>query len=654
MLEGSGRILLIENCDFRSYPPGGQLTFARHLIRAFGDRLALVGASTNGEPIGQWIEQEFEGRRMPFLAVGRVRPRAEKPWLPARLRFWLALGRHRRRILACGARHAIALAPETMMALSGWGLEVCYHFSGVDNPLRLSRYRWARPLAGWFERRHFRSARRAALLLAHAEPNELDRLAQRSGGRLDRQRLHWFPTCVDTELFRPRSKEAARRALGLAEDATLLVVAGRIARVKGWDLALEAFAHYRNSDPSGQMWFVGDGEDRRELEAAAIRMGLDGAVRVAGFQSREALALWWNAADVAVFPSRREGWSNALLEALASGCAVVATPVGGARELVREGVNGYLAPADDVRTFAAAIEAARRLPAAKTVSREMAERYSVGRMAARHRQLWPVLAEARPAAEEAPGGWLLGVRVQAVGMRAAIERILDWARRGESRNVCLATVYSLMLARDCFSYRAALNRADLVTADGMPLVWALRRLGFPRAERVAGPDLTPLLLEAAEKAELPVGFYGARPEVLGALLETVRKRFPRLRIAYAWSPPFRPLTAEEDRRVVEEIRRSGAKILFVGLGTPKQDFWTDAHRGCIPAVMLGVGQVFDLMAGAQRRAPRWMRDCGLEWLYRLLREPGRLWRRYLPHNPRFLWWLLGLGTGARRRPATGG
>jgi len=234
---------------------------------------------------------------------------------------------------------------------------------------------------------------------------------------------------------------------------------------------------------------------------------------------------------------------------------------------------------------------------------------------------------------------ILGLAVDAADYNAVVLQVLEWARAGESRYVLLATVYSVMLSHDSTEFRKIANAADLAAADGMPLVWGLRRLGVKEATQVAGPDLTPLLLEAAARREVPVGFYGGRPEVLERLVQRVRERFPGLRVAYAYSPPFRPLTAGEDREVVRQIRASGARVLFVGLGTPKQDFWMAAHRGLIPAVMLGVGQAFDLLAGNKRRAPGWMTRCGLEWLFRLLCEPRRLSRRYLWHNPRFLFYF---------------
>jgi len=228
------------------------------------------------------------------------------------------------------------------------------------------------------------------------------------------------------------------------------------------------------------------------------------------------------------------------------------------------------------------------------------------------------------------------MRVDATNYEDATRRVLAWARRAESRYVCVANVHMTMEAYDAPDFRRIVNAADLVTPDGMPLVWMLRRLGVPGQDRVAGPELLPRICEAAAREGVPVGFYGGKPEVLDGLTKRLKTRFPGLQVAYAYSPPFRPLTPEEDERVVEEINASGARILFVGLGCPKQERWMAAHKGKVQAVMLGVGAAFDFHAGRMPLAPKWMQRAGLEWLFRLLTEPRRLWRRYVRHNPRFV------------------
>jgi N-acetylglucosaminyldiphosphoundecaprenol N-acetyl-beta-D-mannosaminyltransferase len=231
---------------------------------------------------------------------------------------------------------------------------------------------------------------------------------------------------------------------------------------------------------------------------------------------------------------------------------------------------------------------------------------------------------------------ILGIRVDATTLRMAAARVLGWAGQGCSRYVCFANVSTIMGACDATDYRNVLDRADMVTADGMPLVWLLRLLGVRGASRVYGPDLVPVICEGAVAAGIPVGFYGGSEPALDSLTFCVRRRFPTIDIAYARSPPFRALTREEDQRVVDDVNSSGVRILFVGLGSPKQDFWMHAHLGRVNAVMLGVGAAFDFLGGTKPQAPRWMQRSGLEWLFRLATEPRRLWRRYLYHNPRFI------------------
>jgi N-acetylglucosaminyldiphosphoundecaprenol N-acetyl-beta-D-mannosaminyltransferase len=213
--------------------------------------------------------------------------------------------------------------------------------------------------------------------------------------------------------------------------------------------------------------------------------------------------------------------------------------------------------------------------------------------------------------------------------------------------VCVATVHMVMEAWDDPDYRALVNGADLVTPDGVPLVWALRALGAAGATRVYGPRLTEILCERAAGCGVPVGFYGGAPEVLERLCARLAARHPGLRIAFRASPPFRPLSSDEDARIREEIRASGARLLFVGLGCPRQERWMAAHRE-LPCVQLGVGAAFDFLAGAKPQAPAWLQRAGLEWLFRLACEPRRLWRRYAVHNPRFVFHFARQWVRARR------
>lgn len=250
---------------------------------------------------------------------------------------------------------------------------------------------------------------------------------------------------------------------------------------------------------------------------------------------------------------------------------------------------------------------------------------------------WDREGEAVPVESKKPleSRYILQMRVDATTYDDAVQRVIGWAVRRESRSVCCANVHSVMESFDSADFRRCMNSADLVTSDGMPLVWGLRRLGVSSATRVYGPDLVPALLRAADREGLRVGFYGGTPDTLRALTRLTECQFPGL-TGYEFSPPFRELTAEEDEAIVERINRSGVQILFVGLGCPKQEKWMAEHKHRVRAVMLGVGAAFDFLAGMKMQAPDWLQSAGLEWLFRLAVEPQRLWRRYLKHNPRFV------------------
>ena len=231
---------------------------------------------------------------------------------------------------------------------------------------------------------------------------------------------------------------------------------------------------------------------------------------------------------------------------------------------------------------------------------------------------------------------ILGTFVNPTSYEYSQSQVATWLTNRESCYVCAANVHMIMEAFDSQSYQLVINQADLVTPDGMPLVWMLRRMGYPNQERVYGPTLMVKLLKMANDESIPVGFFGSTTDVMSKLVQNVQREFPTVPIAYAYSPPFKQLSDEEDRQVTESINSSGAKILFVGLGCPKQEYWMHEHRGKVQAVMLGVGAAFDFFARTKPQAPLWVQKIGLEWLFRLVSEPGRLWKRYIIHNPRFI------------------
>lgn len=246
---------------------------------------------------------------------------------------------------------------------------------------------------------------------------------------------------------------------------------------------------------------------------------------------------------------------------------------------------------------------------------------------------------------------VIGVPIDAVEWEETLSRIAAWSAARESRYVCICNVHSVVTASRDVNFGVAVSRADMATPDGAPVAWMLRRVGFSGQARINGPDLMWRYCARAAESGEQMYLYGGTPETLDALQERLLSNFPRLRIAGVYSPPFRPLTEAEDKAVVEKINGSGAGVVWVSLGCPKQELWMAAHRGRIQAVMVGVGAAFDYHACALRRAPRWMQHAGLEWLHRLLTEPRRLWRRYLVTNSLFLFGAAKQLLLTRRRSA---
>jgi len=234
------------------------------------------------------------------------------------------------------------------------------------------------------------------------------------------------------------------------------------------------------------------------------------------------------------------------------------------------------------------------------------------------------------------GANVIDTYIDALSWGETLTRIARWARARESRYICICNVHSVVTASHDADFKRVLNLADMATPDGMPVAWMLSRQGFVDQERINGPDLMWKYCALAERSGEVIYFYGSTEETLGLLSERLRNAFPGLRIGGAYSPPFRELSAAEDDEIVASINNSGAGVVFVSLGCPKQEKWMEAHRNRIQAVMIGVGAAFSYHAGTIQRAPLWMRNSGLEWLHRLCSEPGRLWKRYLITNTIFI------------------
>lgn len=233
---------------------------------------------------------------------------------------------------------------------------------------------------------------------------------------------------------------------------------------------------------------------------------------------------------------------------------------------------------------------------------------------------------------------ILGVNISAIDMADACFAIEDMIAGNKKGYVCVCPVSTIMECRKDKNALNSVNSAVLATPDGMPVVWMGKLKGYSNVKRVYGPDLMLGICRISEEKGYRNYFYGSTAYVLDKLKEKLKNIFPGLRICGMYSPPFRQLSKDEDDKVADDINRSNPDIVWVGLGSPKQDLWMHEHRDRINGpVMIGVGAAFDFLAGTKKQAPRWMQKIGMEWFFRLITEPKRLWKRYVFGNVRFLY-----------------
>jgi N-acetylglucosaminyldiphosphoundecaprenol N-acetyl-beta-D-mannosaminyltransferase len=243
---------------------------------------------------------------------------------------------------------------------------------------------------------------------------------------------------------------------------------------------------------------------------------------------------------------------------------------------------------------------------------------------------------------------ILGVGVSAINIDLALATITQWIDARTPHYVCVTPVHSVMECYDDEALRTIYNQAGMVTPDGMPIVWLSRFLGHHHVRRVYGPDLMLALCEYSIKRGYRHYFYGGAEGVAEQLRDRMSALFPGLQVAGCYTPPFHEVSAEEDEQIVAQINATQPDIVWIGLGAPKQEYWMAAHQGRLTApVLIGVGAAFDFHTGRKKQAPRWMQRSGLEWVFRLMTEPTRLWQRYLYNNPRFLLAVFLQMTGLR-------
>jgi exopolysaccharide biosynthesis WecB/TagA/CpsF family protein len=431
---------------------------------------------------------------------------------------------------------------------------------------------------------------------------------------------------------------------------TLLWV-GRMEPRKALPLALEAFA--QNQDLNARLVIAGDGEMRTQWEHHARRLNLTKKVEFLGQVPWNEMARLYGSADAFLFTSLRDSFGTQVLEAMGHGLPILT--------LDHQGVGTFVPPEAGIKvpvtfseqTLAGLARGIRRLALFPEERSKMGE----AALAYAKTQTWESRAEcmsklyeevlSRPIGHDArrrsvgPTFDVLGVRTHAVQLEQVVDRMQGWIREKTGCHSIAATgMHGVVEAQHDPSFKGVLNATDLVVPDGMPLVWLGRRQGHPLRRRVYGPDLLLAFCEQSAGRDYRHFFYGGEPGVAERLAESLKMRFPGLNVVGTYSPLFRPLTAAEDEEIVALIGRAAPDVLWVGLGTPKQERWMHAHKDKLRVpVLVGVGAAFDMLSRRKRQAPRWIREHGLEWFFRLMQEPRRLWRRYLVYGAQFIAYL---------------
>ncbi|MCA1813879.1 MAG: WecB/TagA/CpsF family glycosyltransferase, partial [Halobacteriales archaeon] len=472
--------------------------------------------------------------------------------------------------------------------------------------------------------------RASALLLCNREA--LDALPERW-----RSKAHAFPVngIAPSEL----APEGAPRP-----GPFTAIAVGKLLPIKGFDLALRAFAGLAPHAPEARLVLIGDGPERARLERLADDLGIAPQVAFRGWRPRAEALQGMREAHCLLFPSLRDGGGAVVVEAMAQGVPCIVLDLAGpATHVTPE--TGFKVPAGTpeqaTRDMAEALRALHADPALRArlgeaARRRAEERYLWDRLGDRLAAVHDAVLPPRAGPRRAGAFDVLGTAVSAVRMEDALGFVARCIDEGLREHVCVCSVNMVMTARKDPELRRALDTAGLVVPDGSPLTRAGERRGL-RIGRVRGTDLVHAVSARAAQEGWRCYFLGGAQGVPERVAAELQRRYPGLQVAGACSPPFRDLTPDEDEALLADIAKSGADVLWVGLGCPKQERWMLAHRGRAEVpVMLGVGAAFDFLAGTKREAPRWMRHAGLEWLWRFGQEPVRLWKRVFVEGPQFV------------------
>lgn len=356
------KYLLIELCNFVDYPMGGHLSFAKHMIKAFGNELAIVGITTDDNtPIGCWTKKVIDGVEYDFFSVKRVKPSIKKDIIPERIKGFVWTWQKRNKIVSYGCTNLIIQTPEVFFNFANFAnLNICLVLPGLENPLNISRYSYGKYFSKVYEILFYKRINKAKILLAAADVETMENFIVKGKGRFSREKLFQFPTRFDSSVFYQMDKNHVKDSMGFPLSQVIVVTSGRLNSFKGWKFLIDSFEYF-GSKVNARFIILGEGEDRLEIESHIEKKGLGKSIVLKGKVDHVTLASYLNAADLFVMGSYFEGWSTSLVEAVACATPICTTNFSSAKELVKDNINGFVVNERDERRFAFFMEKALNL-----------------------------------------------------------------------------------------------------------------------------------------------------------------------------------------------------------------------------------------------------------------------------------------------------
>ena len=394
-MQDKAKILLIEICNYDNHPLGGHLTFAKNLLRSFGNDLLLVGCTSDDTPVGEWVKKEIRGVEYDFFSVKKIKKVSfKKTLIPIRIKDFLAVYKHRKKIFSKEIKNIIIQTPEVLFSTEKYWKKrnLALFLPGVENPFLFSKYSYTKYFAGIYEKYLFRQMKNAQIVFARADDDAIEKMCLRSKGVMNPKHIVSFPTRIDTDIFyRTLNKVDFKTKLGIPAEETVIACSGRLHWGKGWKLLIGSFVLFLEIIPEAKLYFLGDGSEKDIITSYIKKHSLEGKVVLKGNLGQIQLGDFLRASDMFVMGSYTEGWSTSLVEAVSCGIPACVTDFSSATALVTDGFNGYVCTKRDKKQFADLMLKCLEIPDENLQeSAENAKKYSIHRIKEEMLKYWDI------------------------------------------------------------------------------------------------------------------------------------------------------------------------------------------------------------------------------------------------------------------------